>query len=674
MSKYTPLLKNERSLITTSTFHCDQVVAEISPHEVASFYQSFLDDLKSYDVPLQELQIQNGLKYGVRAKTVCASCQSIINSTSSSSTKHAQYESYFANDQFQEYCGPNAYGHDIEHSGLVLIPLIIDDGGNLVEKPGTHMGYIQSRGTRFERFDVPSSFYPWFGNGRFENTKRDIFMGFLATAGAGTISLLPDFFGYGVSQAFRGYIIRDSYVTATLPLWVKVGSDLKMSTNCNSALADVAFLHGYSEGGKLPKFVFVLFLNTKIKTKHHDSSSCSLSNFLGYASIAIAHGLQSALGIKILKVMVGGTPFRLVSAMMKGVNMADLGISGYFSVGALLGVSYSSTYPDLANYNTGQDLLDPKYMNKSNPELNFEEWFLEDRITDKKIRNRLKDMGANVNGSLMAEIWNTDFTHFLQEALEANVTDPCSPLYSEYKVGVNDQLCKAIHDNDIRDIAHNADYPIVTCYSPTDELIPFDSNIPEVHFNPEYLTTVISQSSHHKSSLGCNLNAISYIASTDDFGNTLLGNNHNLDGCQSESPSSSPSLQLSPSPSNGIRECPVQNLLNQSLYLLIEKYHDFSGRCWKLEISPDGKLWNSFDNLDEKSCNEEAFTNITSSMSSFHRIRDNMLMIKNETTDHWRGRFIFFESPFVSDTNAEIIRYSNRYKAFAANVYVRDCS
>ena len=375
--------------------------------------------------------------------------------------------------------------------------------------------------------------------------------------------------------------------------------------------------------------------------------------------------------------MVGGAPFRLISTIMKSLNMVDLGRSGYFTVGALLGVCYSSTYPDIANYNAGQDLLDPKYMNPSNPELNFIKWLLEDDIDARTLRNRLKAIEANVNGSMMDEIWNTDFTHFLKEAHAANVTDPCSPSYSEYEVGVNDKLCQAIHDNDIRDIAHNAEYPIEACYSLTDELIPYDSNIPEVYLNPEFLTTVKSPGSHHKSSHRCFLNAISYIASTQ-FGNTPLGQNHNLDGCQSTSAStSSPSLALSSSPSSSIRECLVENLLDQSLYgRFIPKFGKNTAKCWKLEIFPGGKLWTtSFDIHHNGNCDEEAFTNVTNSMSTFRRVRGNMLMMKRETsTDHWRGRLIFFESPFVSDAEAEIIRYNERLKLFAANVYVRDCS
>lgn len=232
-----------------SKFQCNEVVAEISPNDVVAYFHSFVNDLRMHRKPLRDLNVPQNLRYGVRAKTVCASCQSMLQSLD---------DSNIDKDEFEKYCGKEVYGHDIEHSGLVLIPLVLDDNGTVVEKPGTHMGFVHNRGTTFNRFSVPSSLRPWFGNGKFANDKRNVFIGFLATASAGTVSILPDYMGYGGSHAWRAYMIRNAYVTATLPLWMKVSYDLKKETNCKSALANAAFLAGYSEGGK-GNFLFFEF-------------------------------------------------------------------------------------------------------------------------------------------------------------------------------------------------------------------------------------------------------------------------------------------------------------------------------------------------------------------------------------------------------------------------------
>ena len=197
------------------------------------------------------LNVDQNLQYGIRAKTVCASCQSIL---------HLFDDTNIDIDEFEKYCGEGVYGYDIEHSGLVLIPLVLDENGDVVEKPGSHMGFVHNRGTTFDRFSVASSLRPWFGSGKFGNDKRNVFMGFLATASAGTVSILPDYMGYGGSQAWRAYMVRNAYVTATLPLWLKVSSDLKKETDCKAALANAAFLGGYSEGGK-GNFLFFEFVS-----------------------------------------------------------------------------------------------------------------------------------------------------------------------------------------------------------------------------------------------------------------------------------------------------------------------------------------------------------------------------------------------------------------------------
>ena len=118
------------------------------------------------------------------------------------------------------------------------------------------MGYIHTHVTKINQYDVPSQMWSLSSDGHWSN---EMFICFLATATKGTISFAPDYMGYGLSHdnededendVGKSYLIRHSYVTSFLPLWVKVSYDLKMETDCSTALGDAAVVQGYSEGGK----------------------------------------------------------------------------------------------------------------------------------------------------------------------------------------------------------------------------------------------------------------------------------------------------------------------------------------------------------------------------------------------------------------------------------------
>jgi pimeloyl-ACP methyl ester carboxylesterase len=63
--------------------------------------------------------------------------------------------------------------------------------------------------------------------------------------------VLPDFFGYGVSNSkiSKGFLIRQSYETSIVPLWYKAAQILQNETDCRTVLADELHIGGYSEGG-----------------------------------------------------------------------------------------------------------------------------------------------------------------------------------------------------------------------------------------------------------------------------------------------------------------------------------------------------------------------------------------------------------------------------------------
>ena len=78
-------------------------------------------------------------------------------------------------------------------------------------------------------------------------TSYDYVFGLMATMAMGTISFAPDFMGYGAeATAEKGYLLRDTYLTSSLPLWLWASNFVTESTDSRSALGDAAFYFGAS--------------------------------------------------------------------------------------------------------------------------------------------------------------------------------------------------------------------------------------------------------------------------------------------------------------------------------------------------------------------------------------------------------------------------------------------
>lgn len=78
-------------------------------------------------------------------------------------------------------------------------------------------------------------------------TSINYMFGIMATMAMGAVSFAPDFMGYGAeTTAEKGYFLRDTYLTSTLPLWLWASNFVTKSTGSQSALGDAAFFIGAS--------------------------------------------------------------------------------------------------------------------------------------------------------------------------------------------------------------------------------------------------------------------------------------------------------------------------------------------------------------------------------------------------------------------------------------------
>lgn len=379
----------------------------------------------------------------------------------------------------EKYCGTTVYGYDAIFSALVTYPL----GENNAIKDGLLPTYVYSRPTTFDVTAASTGTNADFSS--VENLKNiDAIFAFIATMVNGHIGLSPDFMGYGgVSKGNdgwiprHGYVVRNSYVTSTLPVWTKAQAYLKEETDCKSDVADVAFYGGYSEGA--------------------------------YASIAVAEGLREAFNIQPLRVSAGGGPYRWSTEQFYRIFengpeseteflVTNTGREFYT---LLLGGSYSSTNTGLANYNNdqgnnnnnnNQDLFTPEFRTLGLSLIN------DTSLTQSEVNQQLVEVliGNGSTTKRLDGIWNANILTLFRTAAQNGVRDFCNPDYVGNIVGKTDKFCEALKENDLIETIMNVQYPIEFCHSTNDEVI-FYENLPDVSLNSQYLKLLTPKDTDH---------------------------------------------------------------------------------------------------------------------------------------------------------------------------------
>lgn len=379
---------------------CGDILATYTSATFADIVDESIDDgswMKAFFMPL--------IHHGVQIRKICAVC--------------TDFEAVMGGT-----CG---YGGDVAHSGLIIIPLKDDNSTRIAE--GTHKAIIYNHGT--QAVTQPSTGFDGI------NSTSDIILNAVIASFTRAVCIMPDYMAQGESfgKVFPGYLIRNSYVTSVVPLYLQATKLLEDETEC-SAVADAVFIAGFSEGG--------------------------------YASIAVADKMSS-MGIDIIRVDAGGAPFWISSAVL--VDILDVVNKGLFPSRArfyfpYLGFGFSSTRSDMPNFEAGQDML------TSEARQNMLDFLASDIPEDEWEGQQAAN--ALVPEDDMLSIFNPDFLDFLQTALAENERDPCK---NRPIVGTNDLLCQALQEQDLHMVVQNATYPVVLCFSPDDEIVPF-RNLP----------------------------------------------------------------------------------------------------------------------------------------------------------------------------------------------------
>lgn len=471
---------------------CDEILAEWSLDEVSTFLENGINrDLGGSGLEgVINAQLAAGLRYGVQVRKVCSSCVDVSSSAPG----------------YNDFCSSNDYGFDTTVSGMLMIPL--SDEGSIL--PGTSKGIIYCHGTSTR--DVPSTV--WNG----ENSGIESLLN-VAVASNGNVVLAPDYLGYGESsnKVFKGYVVKKQYQTSVVPLWLRAAEVIKEETDCKSALADAVALYGYSEGG--------------------------------YSAVAIAEGLRS-IDIEIIEVYAGGAPFRLSSAaFVKIVESMDNDTfpdrNRHYL--ALFGSAYSSTYPDVANYGQGQNILGNQTRDS-----------LVSLVTESAATN---DVRAAIPIDDPPSVMDPELVAAVRLAIATNNYEPCKPGSELLVEGFSDKICQALRDNDLTETLESAEYPVKMCHSQEDFTVDI-SNLPDLDKNP-LLSFQSATGSHSEAAGVCILTALLGLRAPD-FQSYQVVAKHSEEGCSiafgsGDAPSEPPSPTSGDAPSEPIGTPPLES-------------------------------------------------------------------------------------------------------------------
>lgn len=465
---------------------CDEVLETWNVSQVMDGLQTYIDS--SGSTALQSVLFPL-IKYGVQIRKICASCSDPASILATST----------------DFCSSDAYGSDVTFSGLAMIPLQEED---LTVIPGRLILNMYARGTRAS--SEPST--EWQGS----DSTPELLYTLVVTVVTGCVSLLPDYMGYGESlgTAYRSYIVNKSYQTSSVPLAVRLHQLLQVESQNTTRLSNGAVVNGYSEGG--------------------------------YAAVSIANALNS-VGIDILYVQAGGAPIAIASTQLlrtlKRIDQGTFPPENFFFL-ALLGSAFSSTNPDLANYQKGQDLLDRSYRNRTVQLVNT-------GSTSAVVNNFIYDL----NGDDPTVLFSSELTNFTRTALAAGDTKPCGPDSS--LPGKPEFLCAALEDQDLTQTVLDTTFPIQFCHSPDDVLVDY-GNVPNVSLNDKLSLSVVS-GSHFEAGGACLTQALLWFLNPD-LDNYLAQNDQDfLAGSKQDpgaapnggSPTSSTTKAPAPSPTKG---------------------------------------------------------------------------------------------------------------------------
>eukprot|EP00588_Corethron_pennatum_P020080 CAMPEP_0194320540 /NCGR_PEP_ID=MMETSP0171-20130528/16844_1 /TAXON_ID=218684 /ORGANISM="Corethron pennatum, Strain L29A3" /LENGTH=553 /DNA_ID=CAMNT_0039078103 /DNA_START=74 /DNA_END=1735 /DNA_ORIENTATION=+ len=410
---------------------CNGILGEFSSSELKKIFTDLVDTLPLPFVTkfFIKIYIGSSVKYGVRGMKICSSCESFAGK-------------WNHNNGGSDYCGEDVYGYNTVVSGAVYYP--IDDKTSKIAT-GDFKGAFLNRPTKFNDFDVPSE--------QTLGSEVDSYIGLIASS-IGSITILPDFLGFGESyKNKKAYIVKESYKTASIPLWFEVNKQVA-AMNTQTRLSNEVFVAGYSEGG--------------------------------YASVVIGEALHQ-MGVKLGFVHASGGPYQFGKTEM-AITLAELreskSPSSKLHLLAMAATMFSSTVPNVSNYGEGQDALETKVRPERAESIKRQVG--RGRISERIMPHRgwWKSLNSDIRRYVRRAVKNGTLDKFCQDA-PRNVR----------------KLCHAVIEQDVDDIIRSvSEYDLVLCHSKDDEI----TNIGNIPTNlPERVKVKVVTGLHTEAAILC---------------------------------------------------------------------------------------------------------------------------------------------------------------------------
>lgn len=374
------------------------------------------------------------IKFDVAVSKICSSCE----------------EAFSGDATPPSPCEPGIFAGEATYSALAFHPL--DADGHVLN--GELNGQMTFLSTRLNVEMAPTVIYPdsitqllaannftYAGN---NNTLPvsliDVYHS-LMTASSGGIGMIFDNLGTGESlEGFdRSWGIKHPVQQGAVVTWKAVQDYTSQVTNGCTTLLDRSFLYGYSLGA------------------HHAM----------WASVVLQE-----LGVEIVQGFIQAGPYDLEGiAAFTHVQQAlqDVVLD---PLSAVLMTAYLAGYsnPDatyLPNAGTGQFLISDEWRNTTDISRNIPEWWFGDELRFQETVGFLLPPEARLS------ILNPVFA----EMSIQSITQGRRPCDEEFITDEVEFLCQALRENaDVYPLIFEATFPISTCHSPNDEVVPFFFN------------------------------------------------------------------------------------------------------------------------------------------------------------------------------------------------------
>ena len=175
------------------------------------------------------------------------------------------------------------------------------------------------------------------------------------------------------------------------------------------------------------------------------------------------------LGVEIVQAFIQAGPFDLegLSAFnFVGQSLGELTLdpqTALFTTAIAVGYSNpDATY--LPNFGTEQFYISDEWRNASDISRNVPEWWFGDELKPKDLLDFVQPT------EVLLDMYNPDIARLNTESM-ANSGRPCD---SQFVTADVEFLCQALRENaDVYPLMFETTFPIQTCHSPNDEVVPF---------------------------------------------------------------------------------------------------------------------------------------------------------------------------------------------------------